>query len=1453
LPVVKFGKILHIVIISLAVIVTGCQIMVSSKGMQMRAATFFARISSSLADTDIEAENVRFAYPFGLEVKGLTVYDQSHDTLATIGVAMVHFKPAKLLKHKLAVSSVRIIRPDIRLYRDSTGGRSNFDFLLRGKSEKSGPGLDIQANSVIVRNAAFSYDILQEPCTPGQFNASHISLEGFSTAISLKTLQKDTLSLTLRNLCATDHSGFTISEGKAVISAGAHNTHVSDLLLCIGNSRIRIPQLEASAGMAMKPGGIPDFTSAIEAGIRGRDISPLVPGAAGLGSLTATFQAACRDGVLKIDNLRSYSENRFLANGNAVVSLDRDRTANKVQADISAYTYGGFAKWLDKVLDACGITMPQSLGSLDHSVIKASGSMDGTRLEAKLDLNSNLGLIKAHATGFDGLYSATVSTSNADLGKLLDSKALGNCSFTLDADLRSDSTGLSGTARLSSGCATVMGYSYNGIGATADIDGNKLAAQINYSDNNGSVSILADAMLGQTPDIHAAIDADRVRLAAFSMGSLDSITVTGRLQAHVHGLDLDRAIGRVSIDSVLCERPDGRTWNMDNMTVSLSGGDVNNCRTLTLNSHFIHSSLLGDYRLSTLPQSLHRIMESVVPLLSEHANHSTAASGKSKKTDNEIILQAHVSSLDFMNVLFDIPVSLPSYADLSVSMSDSRNTLSGKLNVPELRFRQYDFSGIGLETECYRDSMKTSLYGDCFSKDNQHCSLVSEFSSNASRPNLIRADLVLRDRESGLDVPVQMGIRLFDENGSMASRLYLDPTAVKFRGNSYDISMDSLSTDGKTIRINRLAMVGANQQLSANGVISADSTDVLELSFRNMDIDGTMAMLNRTGPDIHGVASGSLRMAGILDKPGFDGQVSVAGMRFQGSELGNLDTKFKWESELSRIKIDGLAVDSLNMARTGVDGFYRPGDSFIDMTILANHTDLAFLNTWTGSVFSDMGGRTTGRLRLFGPASALDLEGSSVLENAYFNLESIGARFLVKHDVLRFEPGKMSFNNINLFDESGHDGLMDCILTHDHFHKWGVSLNASVTDMKVFEKLPSDRSSYFATVFAEGDVSMKYDYRHGIDLKVNARTSNGTMFGLNPSTDGIESYEFLTIVDRNAPKPASDSMITAGAPALPRSDYGLKMELNIECDNSAVMDMELGVISGLMRGEGNVQVKYDSRNGLALNGLYNLSYGQCSLTLEDLVKKNFTLREGSFVRFNGSPMDTELNILTYHNVNSVAVSDLDPTLTGNNNVRVRCLMDVTGSVNEPQLSFDVDMPNGTSQEKDILADAIATDEQRNIQFMYLLAIGSFYSYDYNSSLADMVTPDLMGSILNSAVSGQVDNMLSQLLGSDAITLSSNLSAMSYLSNDPTNLTNRELEGILEAHLLDNRLLINGNFGYRENAINNTSNFIGDVEVRYLLFPKQGISIKGYNKSNDKYFSKTSLTTQGVGLVFEKDF
>ncbi|MCH5312691.1 MAG: translocation/assembly module TamB domain-containing protein, partial [Prevotella sp.] len=81
----------------------------------------------------------------------------------------------------------------------------------------------------------------------------------------------------------------------------------------------------------------------------------------------------------------------------------------------------------------------------------------------------------------------------------------------------------------------------------------------------------------------------------------------------------------------------------------------------------------------------------------------------------------------------------------------------------------------------------------------------------------------------------------------------------------------------------------------------------------------------------------------------------------------------------------------------------------------------------------------------------------------------------------------------------------------------------------------------------------------------------------------------------------------------------------------------------------------------------------------------------------------------------------------------------------------------------------------------------------------------------------------------------------------------EVEGILSGQLLNNRLLINGQFGYRNNATQANPSFIGDFDIRYLLQPNGNLALKVYNQTNDRYFTRSSLNTQGVGLIMKRDF
>ena len=169
----------------------------------------------------------------------------------------------------------------------------------------------------------------------------------------------------------------------------------------------------------------------------------------------------------------------------------------------------------------------------------------------------------------------------------------------------------------------------------------------------------------------------------------------------------------------------------------------------------------------------------------------------------------------------------------------------------------------------------------------------------------------------------------------------------------------------------------------------------------------------------------------------------------------------------------------------------------------------------------------------------------------------------------------------------------------------------------------------------------------------------------------------------------------------------------------------------------------------------------------------------------------------------------------------------------------------------MIYSVINSQEEMNQQVLYLLGIGRFYTQTKNNQTSEDASQQsqtslAMQSLLSGTISQQINNVLSSFVNSSNWNFGANIST----GNEGFN--NAEYEGILSGRLLNNRLLFNGQFGYRDNA-NATQSFIGDFDLRYLIFPNGNLSIHVYNQTNDRYFTRNSLNTQGVGLIMKKDF
>lgn len=185
----------------------------------------------------------------------------------------------------------------------------------------------------------------------------------------------------------------------------------------------------------------------------------------------------------------------------------------------------------------------------------------------------------------------------------------------------------------------------------------------------------------------------------------------------------------------------------------------------------------------------------------------------------------------------------------------------------------------------------------------------------------------------------------------------------------------------------------------------------------------------------------------------------------------------------------------------------------------------------------------------------------------------------------------------------------------------------------------------------------------------------------------------------------------------------------------------------------------------------------------------------------------------------------------------------------PLISFDIQVPGGDENTRELIERVITTDQEMNRQVFSLLVLNRFMPTtpdQYNTALGYGV-----GSTSSELLSNQLSNWLSQISTDFDI-------GVNYRPGDE--LSSQELELALSTQLFDDRVLIDGNFGVAGNqtaaghTTQATSQIIGDVNVEVKITPDGKLRVKAFNRSNTfDIINTNSPYTQGVGLFYRREF
>lgn len=1434
--------------------------------------TYVAKELSSVLNTQLTIRKIDIGLLNRIIIDDVLLNDQSGKEMLKVTRLSAKFDIIPLFKGKIAISSVQLFGFNINLRKETPDTPPNFKFVLDAFASKDtvkkDNSLDLRINSILIRRGKLAYHVLSEEETPGKFNAKHVLLQNIIANLSLKALSSDSLNIGIKRLSLDEKiSGFSLKKLSLKLVANDKQMNIENFAIELPETSLKMDTIHLKYD-SLK--AFDHFAEQVHFSFRTlpsqitlKDISPFVPALAHFKE-PITLDMAVKGTVDQFTCPRleiTADDEQFRLLGDVSfqdLSNPHDAYVFGKLSELSANTRGvGF---LVRNLSNDYNGVPPILERLGDISFRGEVSGYFTDLVTYGQLRTSIGSVKTDlklsSDKAQGLfaYSGAVETEDFELGKLLENEQFGNITFNLDVHGRHVNKQLP-SVELKGLVSSIeySNYKYENITLDGEYKKGGFNGKVALDDPNGSIYLNGDVnVTSKTPTFNFLAVINKVRPHDLNLTSkYPEAEFSLKVKANFTGGSVGEMIGEINLDSLEFTAP-GKEYFMKNMNIRATRQNDEN--QLKLTSEFLTANVEGKFQYHTLPASMLNIMRSYIPSL-------LLPSKNPIETHNNFQFDIHIYNTDILSTIFDIPLTIYTHSTLKGYFNDALQRLRVEGYFPRLQYKN-DFIESGMILcENPSDHIRAKVrFTNLKKKGAVNLSLDAQ-----AKDDIVSTTLNWGNNEvatySGQFAAVAKFLRTEGEKPLLKAVVDVKPTDIILNDTVWQIHPSQVVVDSGMVDVNNFYFSHRDRYVRINGRLSENPKDTVKVDLKDINMGYVFDIANISDDvDFEGDATGTAYASGVLKKPVMNTHLFVKNFSLNQGRLGDLDIYGAWDNEKRGIRLDA-SIQDIAPSPSRITGMIYPlkPESGLDLHIEANGLNLKFIEFYMNSVANDIKGRGTGKVRLYGKFKGLNLEGA-VMTDASMKFDILNTWFAVR-DTIHLAPTGLTFKHMRIGDMEGHSGVMNGYLHFQHFKNMNYRFEVQTHNMLLMNTKEGSDIPFYGTVYGTGNAMLTGNPTQGLDINVAMTTNRNTNFTyMNGNAASATNNQFIKFVDKTPRRAIQDSIqLISYYEQLQQKHQAVeeeqKMDIRLNILVDATPDATIRIIMDPIggdnitaKGAGNIRTEFYNKGDVKMFGNYRISQGVYKFSLQEVIRKDFVIKDGSTINFNGSPLDANMDIQASYTVNSASLNDLIPdastTIVQQPNVRVNCMMNLSGILLRPTIKLGIELPNEQDEIQSLVRNYIGTEEQMNMQILYLLGIGKFYMEDTRNNNSQ--NSNVMSSVLSSTLSGQLNNALSKVFETNNWNIGTNL------STGDKGWTDMEVEGILSGQLLNNRLLINGNFGYRDNPTANT-NFIGDFEAEWLINRSGDVRLKAYNETNDRYYTKTNLTTQGVGIMYKKDF
>jgi len=1081
-------------------------------------------------------------------------------------------------------------------------------------------------------------------------------------------------------------------------------------------------------------------------------------------------------------------------------------------------------------------------------------------------IQTNLGTVTSDLNvkfpkGKELIYSGKLATSNFRLGEFLRNKDIGRVSFSGNFKGHgsdAQTLGMDMNAKLSE--LEYRGYPYRNIVANGKIENELFTGFLSVDDPN--LQLTSDgsfSLKGNQSQFNLVADVQKASLKPIGF-TKDSIVFDGKFNLAFTGNNIDNFLGTARITNADLYR-NGNRLALDSLV--LHSDYANGVRNLSLRSNEFDGDITGDFHIADLPNSvqlfLNKYYPSYVNAPASVIPHQSFKFNLVTRDVDQLVQVLDPNLKGFNDSKFDGLLDLPT------------NRLELNAQVPRFAYNQYIFTNTNIKSS--GDLTRLNVSGDI-----QNVNI----NDTINLPNTT-FNITAQNDSSSIALSTSANQAVTRANLKASLITYNDGVKINFDSSSFVLN-------SKTWAIDKGGSLTFRRNTNATGeVVLRESEQMIRLKSipsTQGDWNDLLVDLNKvnlgditpyffTKSRVEGLISGS----GKVINPGSDmtatGDFKTDFFRFDGDSIGELN--------INKITYDNKNDGNLKFYVTNPDPLHSinaTGNIYLKGT----HTDnliaietkdyqLKILESFIGTVFSQIDGFATGKLDIKGDLNSLNYVGKARLHNAGVKVKYTGVYYKIEDDDIELGENSIDFGTLRLTDPvTGGTASFKGSIYHKSWKNLFYDLEANINGQPItlINTTAADNSAFYGHAFGTGSMVMvgpQNDMFLGIDAK--ASETDSSRISIPPAESKAGGFaDFM--VERTHGHSLSDSLIIAPTSKI---TYDIDLTADPHTTISVVLD-ELTGDSITARGRGSLNIHSGTTEPLQLNGSYFLEEGNYIYSFQSFFKRPFQLRkdEESYIKWSGDPSKATINFNAEYTAPRVSfgplASGIGSTAAQTAREDVTVIVHMTGELFQPKFEFKFSFPPGSVAISDpILAFNLNQIENNPSeiykQVTYLIVFNSFApvgnqnggttaagSNSFTGAVNELAYSTL-SSLMFNELNRLFSNTLAQIFKDDKLRI--NISGRVYnrnlVASGQFNIPNASNVNIVMSRAwFDDRLIITAGSSLDipiKTTIDQRFQFLPDVSMEYLINPSGSVRISAFYRENLDMNTTTTTTNSSV--------